>query len=133
MNIKLVGNLGLFGVLFGALSSFGYVNQFEWVGWLVFLVLAPVLIRSQQKEKLFLPGAVAGFLFAFAFYAMQLILMTTYTQTHPDFLRQVQELSRDLTPQSFMIFSGMIFAAIYGVVTGLFTIGLQKFSRHEKH
>lgn len=129
MNSKLILNLSLFGVLFGALSSFGYLNQFEWTGWLLFLILATIIIGKRQKEQPFLHAALSGFSFAFLFYAVQILLMSTYVQTHPDFLPQVHELSKDLAPQSFMIFSGMIFSTLFAIVSGLFTYGFRMFTR----
>ncbi len=109
------------------MSSFGLLGQNEWIGWLLFLILASVLISKRQREQQFLHGALAGFAFSALLYATQTFLLQTYIQTHSEFIGQVKELSKDISPASFMMFSGMIFSAVFGLVVGMFTLGMTRF------
>ena len=61
MNTKLIINLGIFGILFGAMTSLGLAGQqFEWVGWMLFLMIAVLLINKKLSEQKFLNGAIAA-------------------------------------------------------------------------
>ncbi len=128
MNTKLITNLGLFGIMFGAMTSFGLITQqFEWVGWMLYLVIAVLLINRQKSDKKIMDGALAGFIFAALFYTMQTLLLSSYLQCHPEYEVEIIALSKDISPASFMIFSGMIVSALYAIAVGLCVLGWAKF------
>ena len=133
MNTKLITNLSLFGVLFGVMTSFGFIGQqFEWIGWMLFLVIAAILISKKQATQKFLNGAVAGFIFAVLFYVVQTLLLSTYLQNHPEYESQIKELAKDISPASFMIFSGMLLSTLYAAAVGLSVVGWYKFGKNEQ-
>ena len=130
MNTKLITNLGLFGVMFGAMTSFGLIaQQFEWVGWILYLVIAVLLISRQNTDKKILNGAIAGFIFAALFYTVQTLLLSSYIESHPEYETHIKNLSKEISPASFMIFSGMIISTLYAVAVGLCVAGWAKFNK----
>lgn len=130
MNSKLLINTALFGVVFGALNSFGIISEnYEWIFWFGFLIFCAFMLKRKLKKDFLIQGIATGFVFSVLVYVTQSLLIENYCIVHPDYVKQVRELSSTISISGYMMFSGLIISAIYAVAAGAFSLGLVKFSK----
>ncbi|NUN08217.1 MAG: hypothetical protein HUU54_03485 [Ignavibacteriaceae bacterium] len=125
-NTKLVLNLSMFGVILGVFSTMGFALGWEWVLWLVGWAGMSLVISKKQKEKYFIHGFSAGFLFAFIVSLIKILLYDIYIENHPYLISQF-ETNQVNNPRMYIISFGVITAVFSGLITGVMTLGFRKF------
>ncbi len=130
MNFRLIGMLGLLGVVVAGTTIVGLVHA----GWetalnlVVALAIAGVL-ANRAPGKFFLHGLLAGALCSALTSICQGVFMSQYLANNPKAVDAFKALPAGMSPQVLVLVAIPLTAGLAGIVTGLLTLLWAKFSR----
>ncbi|MBI2420112.1 MAG: hypothetical protein HYV28_19800 [Ignavibacteriales bacterium] len=126
MNFKLIMNLSLFGLLAGSLNVFALTAGNDWVIWVLFWILASMLLKKKVAEKFFLHAFITGALFTLLAYFVQILLFDLYVANNPVIQSTISSLEPEVHPKTYFISIGLLLALGNGLILGLIALGLKR-------
>jgi uncharacterized membrane protein len=127
MNIRLIINLSLPGLLLGVLTSFGYLVNFEWIMWIAFWGVSAIIINKKQNSKKLLHAFVIGCIFSLLVHLAQLALLDIYLTHNPGYEESLRTFSKDMSAKQFILNIGILLSLVNGAVLLLCTYGVKYF------
>lgn len=121
MNLKLVLQLSLFGLIM-AFATISLIPQnIEWVFWLVIFVFCAYVIAKAGKGKYFLPGFLLSVFNSVWVTAAHVLWYTSYAAHHPQMAAMGNSMGYFSThPRMLTLLIGIPSAILFGLIMGLF-------------
>ncbi|MFA6086070.1 hypothetical protein [Mucilaginibacter sp.] len=122
MNIKLLLQLSLFGLI----MAFGTVSlipqQIEPIFWLVIFCFCAVVIAKAGTGKYFWHGFVLSIINSVWITAVHVLMYKSYATHHPDITKMSGEMPTYFSthPRVAMVLMAPIFGVVFGLIQGLF-------------
>lgn len=121
MNLKLILQLSLFGVIMAIATISLIPEKFEPIFWLVIFVFCAYVIAKAAPGKYFWHGFLVSIFNSVWLTAAHVICFNSYNAHHPDMAKMTEKMGYFTThPRMFMLLSGIPFGICFGLVLGLF-------------
>lgn len=128
MNLKLLLQLSLFGLIMAFATVSLIPEKCEWIFWLVIFVFCAYVIAKVGTGKYFLHGLVLSIFNSVWLVAVHLIFFNSYTAHHPDMAKMTDNMGYFTThPRMFMLVTWLPFGVVFGIFQGLFAFIASKF------
>lgn len=131
MNLKLLLQLSLFGLIMAFATVSLIPEKYEWIFWLVIFVFCAYVIAKVGTGKYFLHGLVLSVFNSVWITAVHLFCFNSYTAHHPDMAAMSNNMGYFTThPRMLMLVLGLPFGVAFGIILGLFTFVASKIVKH---
>lgn len=118
MNVKRIASLSLFGVAVGVAGVLGWLGSFGLLVWLVFMVVAAVVIGRGGGGRHFLHGFLVGLVAWLIAIVLQVAFFETYLGNNPQAAISFAQLPTSMEPQLVCLVVGSILGLVIGALLG---------------
>ena len=132
MNLKLIAQLSLFGLVMAIATVFWIPSTVEPVFWLASFIYFSYLIAKKVDEKYFLHGFLLGLANCVWITSGHILLYTSYAANHVEEMKMMSGSPIADHPRINMLITGPIIGIASGIVIGLFVIIASKILKKEK-
>ena|SRR5215471_10026649 len=120
MNVKLVLQLSLFGLVMAIATVFVIPSTVEPVCWLVIFPVCAYLIARRAPGSYFLHGLLLGLLNSVWITSAHVLLFDQYIARHQ---REAEMMAQmPLAPKAMMLVTGPIVGVVSGIVLGILAL-----------
>ena len=128
MNLKLILQLSLFGLIMAIASISLIPEKTEPLFWLVIFIFCAFVIARAAPGKYFWHGFLVSIFNSVWITGAHVLAFTSYNTHHPDMAKMTDNMGYFTThPRMFMLLSGIPFGISFGIVLGLFAFVASKF------
>ncbi|HXG01250.1 MAG TPA: hypothetical protein VNL69_10690 [Bacteroidota bacterium] len=125
MQWKTVVTLGVFGLLMGIASVFGYTEGAETVLWIAIALFAAYWLEKHVEQRLLVHGICAGVLIGFINSIVQAAFFSSYLANNPLAAKGFVDTG-GVAPRVFVVVVGTLIGFVYGLVLGGLALAARK-------
>ena len=130
MNLKLILQLSLFGLIMAFATVSLIPEKFEWIFWFVIFAFVGYVIAKAAPGKYFWHGFLVSLANSVWLVAVHLLFFDKYMTHHPDMSKMNEGMTYFAThPRMFMLITALPFGIFFGLFQGLFAWIASKFAK----
>jgi len=127
MNLKLILQLSLFGLIMAFATVSLIPEKVEFVFWLAIFVFVALVIAKAAPGKYFLHGFLVSVFNSIWITAVHIIFVNSYNIHHPDMAKMSENAGYFTThPRIMMLCMAIPFGVMFGLFQGLFAFVASK-------
>ena len=120
MNLKLIIQLSLFGLVMAIATVFWIPSSLEPIFWVTSFIVFSYVIAKNVDDKFFLHGFLLGLANCVWITSGHILLYTYYAANHVEEMKMISNMPLEGHPRLNMLITGPMIGIISGLVIGLF-------------
>ncbi|HMS65426.1 MAG TPA: hypothetical protein PKD83_09265 [Ignavibacteria bacterium] len=132
MNLK-IWTLTLFGVVMGLAYVYGFTQGFEWLLWILVVLICGAVIAKAADSQIFVKGVVVGLFIGIFCAVIQSVMFNTYLLNNKNSLDGFKQIPVSMEPQYVLLFAGPFMGIFIGLVIGLIAFLIDKITGKKIH
>lgn len=125
MNWIVIMLLSLFGIIMGVLSIKGFTQKIEPVLWLLFGIVAALVLSKNIEQKVFLHGLLVGVIWGTLNGIVQSVFFETYLASNMAIKESFTKITF-MKPRIFVLITGPVIGLFAGLIVGGLSLLLKK-------
>ena len=122
MNLKLVLELSLFGLIISFVTLFRTPSNLEPVLWIIIFIICAIIIAFKCSGRYFLNGLGTGILDSVWMTLIHLLFFKTYISNHPFEREMINNSFFHDFPMVWMLFAGLGIGILAGLLLSIFAL-----------